>query len=325
MALFGFDESTYQAGLDPAQVPGDFVHIKCTGGDGYENPYWRQQLAAAKAAGKRTSLYHFARDGYTNATAASEVAWFLSKVGNVFDGTVLPVLDWEADNKTDVAYAKALLDGMTAGIGVKTVLYADYGTITSGADWSPVAAEYPCWEAAYVLGYQAIYGYQPPNGLADIPFWRNGGRVEWQFTSSGHLSGWAGALDLDMFFGSAADWDAMCARIIQPASSNITPLEDPGMSFGPTDQVFTAPDGVSKVSMQDLFNAILDDTHPIKASTDQLPSFITDVRGDLANKGAELAQILAKPTADITDAEVTSLANQLGPALIQRLAAQLQK
>ena len=214
MPLFGFDESAYQNGLNPSQVPGDFVHIKATGGDGYENPYWRQQLADARSAGKRVSLYHFARDGYTGATADSEVAWFVSKVKDVIDGTVMVVLDWEGDNSSDGVYCKAMLDGMQSQLNVNPVVYMSYSTVTCGTDWSAVAAAYRLWEAAYVLGYQEIHGYNPPNGLADIPYWGGANqRIEWQFTSSGLLSGWPNHLDLDEFFGAGADWDAQCALL----------------------------------------------------------------------------------------------------------------
>lgn len=230
MPLYGYDESSYQNGLDPAVVPGDFVHIKATGGDGYENPYWRDQLAAARNAGKRVSLYHFARDGYTGATADTEVAWFVSRARDVIDGTVMVVLDWEGDNVGDVAYCKAMLDGLQSQLNIRPVVYMSYNTVTS-YDWSTVAPSYPLWEAAYVLGYQEIQGYNPPSGLADIPYW--GGqnqRIEWQFTSSGLLNGWPNHLDLDEFFGTGADWDALCALIGQapPATVAVYSIDESG-------------------------------------------------------------------------------------------------
>ena len=71
MPLNGYDISAYQGAIDISAVPADFVIIKATGGDGYVNPNWRNQLAAARNAGKLVGVYHFARDGFTNATAAA--------------------------------------------------------------------------------------------------------------------------------------------------------------------------------------------------------------------------------------------------------------
>lgn len=226
MTLNGYDISAFQGALNPAAVPGDFVIVKATGGDGYVNPNWRQQLAAARNAGKLVGIYHFARDGYTRATAASEAVWFLQNCADVLDGTVMVVLDWEADNETDVAYAKAWLDTVWQRSGVKPVIYMSFKTIQA-ADWSPVAnADYGLWEAAYVLGYQRIDGYTVPGGRSAIPYWSS--ICMWQYTSSGYLPGWGSALDLDVFYGDASTWGAYCAKNgqIQLATTGITPEED---------------------------------------------------------------------------------------------------
>jgi GH25 family lysozyme M1 (1,4-beta-N-acetylmuramidase) len=227
MTLNGYDISAYQGSLNPAAVPGDFVIVKATGGDGYVNPNFRAQVQAARNAGKLVGIYHFARDGYTAATAQSEAAWFIRNAGDLLDGTVLAVLDWEADNQTDVGYAHAWLDTVTAQTGVKPVIYMSFATIKA-ANWAPVAnADYGLWEAAYVLGYQQINGYNPPAGLADIPYWST--RCMWQYTSVGRLPGWGDNLDLDVFYGDASTWAAYCAKngVIQPASSGgITPEDD---------------------------------------------------------------------------------------------------
>jgi GH25 family lysozyme M1 (1,4-beta-N-acetylmuramidase) len=232
VTLNGYDISAYQSGLDPAQVPGDFVIVKSTGGDGYTNPACRDQIAKARAAGKLVGIYHFARDGYTNATAASEAAWFIQQAGDLCDGSTLVVLDWEADNATDVAYAKEWLDTVHAQTGVKPVIYMSFKDIQA-ADWSPVAAaDYGLWEAAYVLGYTPIDGYNPPAGLADVPYWAT--RCMWQYTSVGRLPGWGDNLDLDVFYGDAATWAAYAAKSdVTAQSGTVTPIAavDPDTQF----------------------------------------------------------------------------------------------
>jgi GH25 family lysozyme M1 (1,4-beta-N-acetylmuramidase) len=240
VTLNGYDISAYQSGLNPAALPGDFVIIKATGGDGYVNPSWRQQLAAAKAAGKLVGIYHFARDGYTAATAHSEAQWFIRNCADVLDGTVMAVLDWEADNETDVAYAKAWLDEVTAATGVKPVIYMSFKTIQA-ANWAPVAnADYGLWEAAYVLGYQRIDGYAVPGGRSAIPYWSS--ICMWQYTSSGYLPGWGSALDLDVFYGDATTWAAYCAKngVILAATGTETPIQEEDMPLTPDDAKLVA-------------------------------------------------------------------------------------
>lgn len=226
MALYGFDLSAYQSTLDPAQVPGDFVIVKATGGDGYLNPAFRAQIAKAKAAGKLVGVYHFARDGYTRATAASEAEWFIRNAGDLLDGTCMAVLDWEGDNATDVGYAKEWLDTVTARTGVKPLLYISFKDI-NGANWAPVAgADYGLWEAAYVLGYTPINGYNVPAGLSDVPYWPT--RAMWQFTSTGRLPGWGDNLDLDIFYGDASTWAAYAAKNgVAIAATGVTLIKDP--------------------------------------------------------------------------------------------------
>ena len=226
MSLNGYDISAYQGALDINAVPADFVIIKSTGGDGYVNPNWRAQLAAAKAAGRLAGIYHFARDGFTAATAHSEAQWFIRNCADVLDGTVVVYLDWEGDNVGNVAYAKAWLDEVTAGTGVKPLIYASYATVTA-YDWSSVAnANYGLWESAYVLGYQKIQGYNPPSGRAPIPYWNT--VAEWQYTSAGHLPGWPNDLDLDIFYGDATTWAAYAAMngTITPQAATVTPMEE---------------------------------------------------------------------------------------------------
>jgi lysozyme len=239
MTLNGYDISAYQGSLNPAAVPGDFVIVKATGGDGYVNPNFRAQVQAARNAGKLVGIYHFARDGYTAATAQSEAAWFIRNAGDLLDGTVLAVLDWEADNETDVAYAKAWLDEVTAATGVKPVIYMSFKTIQA-ANWAPVAnADYGLWEAAYVLGYQQINGYNPPAGLADIPYWST--RCMWQYTSVGRLPGWDDNLDLDIFYGDASTWAAYCAKNgVILAATGTTPTPEEDMPLTPDDAKLVA-------------------------------------------------------------------------------------
>jgi lysozyme len=316
VTLNGYDISAYQGSLNPAAVPGDFVIVKATGGDGYVNPNFRAQIQAARNAGKLVGIYHFARDGYTAATAQSEAVWFIRNAGDLLDGTVLAVLDWEADNQTDVGYAKAWLDTVTAQTGVKPVIYMSFATIKA-ADWSSVAnADYGLWEAAYVLGYQQINGYAVPGGRSAIPYWSS--ICMWQYTSSGYLPGWGSALDLDVFYGDASTWAAYCAKNgVILAATGTTPI--------PEDDMAT----VSQESWDNLCKLVssLVDNAATKADLSDLPREIWSYTNPNL-PGGDAYQILrdgVATTASLTDEQVADLATKLGPELIARLAAQLQK
>jgi GH25 family lysozyme M1 (1,4-beta-N-acetylmuramidase) len=312
VTLNGYDISAYQGSLSPAAVPGDFVIVKATGGDGYVNPNFRAQVQAARNAGKLVGIYHFARDGYTAATAQSEAAWFIRNAGDLLDGSVLAVLDWEADNQTDVGYAKAWLDTVTAQTGVKPIIYMSFATIKA-ADWSSVAnADYGLWEAAYVLGYQQINGYNPPAGLADIPYWST--RCMWQYTSVGRLPGWGDNLDLDIFYGDATTWAAYAAKVgasINPQSTTITPEAD--MPLTPDD---------AKLVAEEILNYDLVRQGDGQTGTTNLRALVQWFDNAVSNivntvDGHVDAAVKAIPAGSVslTDAQVQSLADKLTASL----------
>lgn len=292
MTLNGYDISASQDGIDPAVVPCDFVQVKITGGDGYVNPNWQDEVAKVRAAGKLLGIYHFARDGYTNATAHSEAQWFLQHAAGLIDGTVIVVLDWEGDNVTDVAYAKAWLDEVTAATGVKPLIYISFKDI-NGADWTPVAAaDYGLWEAAYVLGYQKIYGYLPPAGRAPIPYWNT--IAEWQYTSSGNIPGWSDNLDLDVFYGDASTWAAYAAK------NGTLPQE--------TDVVTQADiNAIAQAAADEVLNRTVNREGPAAAALG--PS--TNLRAVLANFDSAVADVKGTVDADVKGISVTLTDAQL--------------
>ena len=122
-------------------------------------------------------------------------------------GKALLVLDWEGSAvNSGVAYAKEFLDRLQELTGVKGLLYT-YNNCVNSYDWSSVvAADYGLWNAGYYAGYQTM-GYNPNAPLyGGTGAWP--GAAMYQYTSSGRLSGWGGNLDLNVFYGNAAAWDA---------------------------------------------------------------------------------------------------------------------
>jgi LysM repeat protein len=91
------------------------------------------------------------------------------------------------------------------------------GTALKGANWSAVwAGDYGFWLAWYAVS-TPTNGYQNYDG-ADIdtitpPF----PCAMWQFASHGRLPGYGGDLDVNVFYGDGAAWDAYCRKSGAPA------------------------------------------------------------------------------------------------------------
>ena len=207
MSLKGIDISNWQSSINLHNIDADFVIIKATEGVGWTDPSFKKLYAMAKAAGKKLGIYHFARPTSNN-TAQREAQTFLNAANSV--GAVkeaILVLDWEAENKTNVAYAKAWLDAVYAATGVKPMIYMSE-SVTKQANWSSVVAgDYGLWVAKY-RDNNIDYNYDMSNAgtKPNVKYWP--GYAIWQWTSSGRLNGYSANLDCNIFYGDGAAWDA---------------------------------------------------------------------------------------------------------------------
>jgi GH25 family lysozyme M1 (1,4-beta-N-acetylmuramidase) len=218
MALTGIDISKWQAGLNPGAVPCGFVIAKATEGNGYTDASCAGFVDGAIAAGKLVGVYHFARPDLGN-SAQEEAEWFVSQVKGWVGRAVL-ILDWEAGNLANVAWAKAWLDRVTATTGVRPLIYMS-ASPASAYDWSAVSGGYGLWIAGYPTGGPTTLGapdcpYRPGHG------WQI---AMWQYTSSGTVPGYGGRLDLDVFYGDRAAWGRYAAK---NGTSAPTPAPAPG-------------------------------------------------------------------------------------------------
>ena len=207
--LNGIDISSWQAGINLANVPADFVIVKATGGTGYTNPYFKLMANATLKTGKLLGLYHFARERGCSGTAAQEADYFVNAVGPYVGKAVL-VLDWESDALfLGPTWAKQFLDRVYKKTGVRPLIYMSKYP-TSSYDWSSVAPKYKLWVAQYAD--------MSPTGYQLNPWTDDSGYGAWdrptifQYSSSGSLSGYGGSLDLNIFYGKAADWKALAAK-----------------------------------------------------------------------------------------------------------------
>ncbi|WP_052119663.1 GH25 family lysozyme [Bifidobacterium biavatii] len=195
MALNGIDIASWQAGIDLARVPCDFVIVKATEGTGYVSPTWNAQINDAARAGKLLGAYHYARGG----TATTEANHFLATF-NPWRGKAIPVLDWESGDNTawgDGTWVRAWVERVHKRTGVWPLVYVQSSAINQIPE--DVRKNCGLWVAQYP-------DYKP-TGYQSTP-WNEGtySCAMRQYTSSGRLDGWNGNLDLNKFYGDRSTW-----------------------------------------------------------------------------------------------------------------------
>lgn len=202
MALNGIDISSWQAGINTAAVPSDFVIIKATQGTGYVNHDCDRAYQQAKAAGKLLGVYHYASGG----GAQAEAQHFLNNISGYLGEAIL-VLDWESGENAawsqGVAYAKAFLDYIKTKTGIAPLIYMSK-SVCRQYNWSSVASDYGLWAAQYPNYNRTGYQSNPWTDGAGWGAWSS--PVIYQYSSSGSLSGWGGNLDLNIAYMDAAAW-----------------------------------------------------------------------------------------------------------------------
>lgn len=212
--LNGTDVSSHQtlASSNCAAIPGDFIIIKATQGTGYTFPSFDRCVRQSLASGKRVMAYDFAEPSSTGPIA--EANHFLDHVKK-FKGTISVALDYETN--TDVAWAKAWLDYVSANMSTSPYMYLSASTVNS-VDWSAVSGTYPLWIAGYRYGNARFSDFAPYPLPYGIGSWGNVSMF--QYTSSGYLHG-IGPYDFNVFYGDVATWDRI-ANTTAPKTSTAT-------------------------------------------------------------------------------------------------------
>ena len=209
MTMNGIDISMWQRDINLSAVKADFVIVKATEGIGYVDKSCDMLFQKALSLGKKLGFYHFARPTANN-DPVREADFFYENCKGYF-GKAIPILDWEAENKQNVAYAKAWLDRVYQRSGVKPVIYMSESVVNS-YDWSSVAnADYGLWVAKY-RDNNPDYNYNMANAGSRprVKWWKF--YCMWQWTSTGRLSGYNGNLDCNVFYGDQSTWDAYAGK-----------------------------------------------------------------------------------------------------------------
>lgn len=197
------DVSSWQSGINVTSTGAQIVVAKATQGTSYVNPDCDRVVQSALSAGQGVGVYDFAD---TSVSAKAEAAYFNQHTSGYRHRGIVPILDWEPMQSWNVSWALTWLQEVEKVWGVKPIIYMNQYTENS-YDWSSVVAgDYGLWIAAYTNGYTPIYGFNPPSSQPHMNNW--GFAVAWQYTSTGYVNGWGGALDLSVVYGDLDTWYA---------------------------------------------------------------------------------------------------------------------
>lgn len=236
------DVASHQAGIVTGALDCDAVICKATEGTGYVNPYCDEHYQSAKAAGKLLGVYHYASGGNPEA----EAEFFINNVRGYLHEAIL-VLDWESgDNAAwgDSSWVARFCAHIVALTGINPMIYVQRSAAsqcTGLGDYGIWLAEYPDYAAR---GWDAYY---PPNYSGDYAMH--------QYTSSGAISGWAGPLDLSLFFGDENAWRAYAGATGQsvPApqpQAQAQTYEQPSVQSSDTTYIVQAGDTLSEIAQR---------------------------------------------------------------------------
>jgi lysozyme len=194
----GIDVSHLQQTIDWIQVQKAgkaFAFMKATDGITWTDPLFMTNWSGATAAGLLRGAYHFYE---TNDDPTAQAENFLNAV-QLAPGDLPPVVDIEAikggtSASQVVKDLQTWLDVVEQATGRVPMIYTDSGF------WSSLGTSafghYPLWIAEY-----GVQSPKLPSGWASWDFW--------QFSESGTVAGISTTVDLDVFYGTLAELEAL--------------------------------------------------------------------------------------------------------------------
>lgn len=222
------DVSSWQTGINVTTSGAQVVVTKATEGVGYVNSDCDRVVQDALAAGQGVGVYHFA---HTENDARREAQYFIDNTRGYVGKGIVPILDWEPSAPWNTDWALTWLQTVEAAWNTKPIIYMNQST-ENAYDWSAVVAgNYGLWIAAYTLGYTPVYGFNPPSAQPTLYHWPFA--AAWQYTSTGYVNNWGGALDLSVVYGDLSTWHAY-AGSGQATTSTPTPAPAPHPSMSGT-------------------------------------------------------------------------------------------
>lgn len=194
---YGIDVSKYQGEIDWKKVAADgveFAIIRCgyrgsATGSLNEDPYFQDNIRGALENGIEVGVYFFSQ-ALNVAEAMEELNYTLELIRG-WDVTLPVVYDWEQyggrssapDWNAVTDCIVAFCDGVAAA-GYQPMTYYNPSMAYLRIDLQRLTA-YPIWLAHYAQVTNYYYDFQM-----------------WQYTSSGHVDGIEGRVDMDILFGT---------------------------------------------------------------------------------------------------------------------------
>jgi lysozyme len=207
----GIDVSRFQGTILWPSVPGagvQFAFVAASRGSGADctvkpdqcgaDPYFAVNRVGAEGAGIRVGPYHraFATGATVEAARADAIAEsdvFLTQVGTLNPGELVPVLDVESPFTGMTAttlrtWIRVWVKRVNARLGRKPMIYTNASSWAATGNTTEFAkAKYPLWVAEWNVSRPTV----PANN------WAGRGYSVWQFSNSGSIPGISGRVDQD--------------------------------------------------------------------------------------------------------------------------------
>lgn len=195
----GIDISSHNSGINTAIIPGDFVIVKATQGFSYVNPDFKRAMNQALGH-KLLGVYHY----IGGQGAKVEMDNFIKHWGE-YKENAIACLDWEGYQNSEWGnedYLRQCIEYFIEKTGAIPFVYASLSTFPHS-----LCEKYGCpkWIAQYANNKETGYQAAPWNESKYYCAIR-------QYSSEGHLSGWAGRLDLNKAYISAETWKSYYAN-----------------------------------------------------------------------------------------------------------------
>src|SRR5439155_22243626 len=168
-----------------------FAVIKATQGQTFLDSQYATNHANARAAGIRTTAYHFASPDGSSGDALKEADWFVANA-KLLPGDLFPALDLEQAGGLGTSalqnWVKAWLGEVSKKLGgVKAMVY------TSPAFWKKYLGDTSMFaDAGYTVLWVAHWDVATPWVPGNS--WGGRGWTFWQYDNCGHVSGISGCV-----------------------------------------------------------------------------------------------------------------------------------
>lgn len=197
--VHGVDVSRWQGEIDWATLRtqgANFAFIKATDGGDHLDPMFATNWRRTKEAGIKRGAYHFF---YWCRVASEQAAWFIRNVPKDPDA-LPPVIDVEYNHLSDCKRrlsAEKIREKMQVFMDILEKHYGKRPIIYTAPDFYAdnlrgAFPHHPFWLRAVA---------QHPSQVYPDRRW-----VFWQYSGSGLSQGVTGKIDLNVFYGSEADW-----------------------------------------------------------------------------------------------------------------------